>query len=46
MRGEGGSEELAWPFHSVPYASYLALTQREKRQLEQVLAAYIAARGP
>ncbi|CAM4356346.1 helix-turn-helix domain-containing protein [Bordetella pseudohinzii] len=45
MRGEGGPEDVAWPFDSVPYASYLALTQREKRQLEQVLAAYIAGRN-
>lgn len=45
MRGEGLPEGLAWPFRSVPYAAYLALTPREKHQLEQVLAAYIAARG-
>nr|WP_255176224.1 transcriptional regulator [Bordetella genomosp. 5] len=33
-----------WPFVSVPYAAYDALSIHEKRQLERVLAAYISAR--
>lgn len=35
----------AWPFESVSYATYARLSSQEKRQIEQVLAAYIKARG-
>lgn len=41
---EQGDEE-SWPFRSVPFADYLALSQGEKRQLEHVLAAYMANRS-
>lgn len=34
-----------WPFETVSYATYARLSQQEKRQIEQVLAAYIKARG-
>lgn len=43
-RGAGVGAPGDWPFLSVPYAAYDALTVHEKRQLEQVLAAYIHAR--
>ena len=35
----------AWPFETVSYATYARLSSQEKRQIEQVLAAYIKARG-
>ena len=34
-----------WPFETVSYATYARLSTQEKRQIEQVLAAYIRARG-
>lgn len=34
-----------WPFETVSYATYARLSLQEKRQIEQVLAAYIKARG-
>ncbi|MBN9639060.1 MAG: helix-turn-helix transcriptional regulator [Achromobacter sp.] len=38
-------EQPPWPFETVSYATYARLSQQEKRQIEQVLAAYIKARG-
>ena len=38
-------EQPPWPFETVSYATYARLRQQEKRQIEQVLAAYIKARG-
>ncbi|MCF7768323.1 MAG: helix-turn-helix domain-containing protein [Achromobacter pulmonis] len=38
-------EPPPWPFETVSYATYARLSQQEKRQIEQVLAAYIKARG-
>ncbi|HEY9270472.1 MAG TPA: helix-turn-helix transcriptional regulator [Achromobacter sp.] len=35
----------AWPFETISYATYARLSSQEKRQIEQVLAAYIKARG-
>lgn len=47
--GAGDIGELtvspAWPFETVSYATYARLSVQEKRQIEQVLAAYIKARG-
>lgn len=46
---EGGAGGIpvpaAWPFETVSYATYSRLSSQEKRQIEQVLAAYIKARG-
>jgi len=46
---EDGAGEMrapaAWPFETVSYATYARLSSQEKRQIEQVLAAYIKARG-
>ena len=46
---EAGAERLAqaaaWPFETISYATYARLSSQEKRQIEQVLAAYIKARG-
>ncbi|MCH4593768.1 helix-turn-helix domain-containing protein, partial [Achromobacter xylosoxidans] len=38
-------EQPPWPFETVSYATYARLSLQEKRQIEQVLAAYIKARG-
>ncbi len=38
-------EQPPWPFETVTYPPYARLIQQEKRQIEQVLAAYIKARG-
>ena len=47
--GAAGPGEMptpaAWPFETVSYATYCRLSSQEKRQIEQVLAAYIKARG-
>ncbi|WP_129240032.1 helix-turn-helix domain-containing protein [Achromobacter veterisilvae] len=44
--GAGGIPvPAAWPFETVSYATYARLSSQEKRQIEQVLAAYIKARG-
>jgi hypothetical protein len=46
---QAGAERVAlpaaWPFESISYATYARLSSQEKRQIEQVLAAYIKARG-
>ncbi len=39
------AQPAAWPFETVSYATYARLSSQEKRQIEQVLAAYIKARG-
>ncbi len=42
---DGRGEAPPWPFETVSYATYARLSLQEKRQIEQVLAAYIKARG-
>ncbi|MFY2566755.1 helix-turn-helix domain-containing protein [Achromobacter ruhlandii] len=42
---DGRAEAPPWPFETVSYATYARLSLQEKRQIEQVLAAYIKARG-
>ncbi len=43
--GERVALPAAWPFETISYATYARLSSQEKRQIEQVLAAYIKARG-
>ncbi|WP_254241694.1 helix-turn-helix domain-containing protein [Achromobacter pestifer] len=43
--GERAALPAAWPFETISYATYARLSSQEKRQIEQVLAAYIKARG-
>lgn len=43
--GERDALPAAWPFETISYATYARLSSQEKRQIEQVLAAYITARG-
>lgn len=43
--GEYVAPPPPWPFETVSYATYARLSLQEKRQIEQVLAAYIKARG-